>query len=65
MAKVDRVVCPLCVFNAKYIDLILTQEGNYLCPNCTTTFIYEELMQLYGFSQLIGLTKEETQNLHL
>jgi hypothetical protein len=28
MAKVDKVICPICVFTSRYIDLILTNEGD-------------------------------------
>lgn len=51
MAKIDRVLCPFCIFTSKYIDLILAEDGYYICPNCDATFSYEELMQLYTLSQ--------------
>jgi len=52
MAKIDKVLCPICIFKAKYIDLILTNDGLYICPNCNVSFSYEELMQLYSLTQL-------------
>ena len=51
MAKLDKVLCPVCIFTSKYIDLILNNDGYYICPNCNVSFSYEELMQLYSFSQ--------------
>lgn len=51
MAKIDKVLCPFCIFTSKYIDLILSDEGYYICPNCNASFSYEELMQLYSFTQ--------------
>jgi len=61
MAKIDKVLCPLCMFTSKYIDLILTDDGYYLCPSCNATFSYEELMQLYSFSQFTTRKKKENQ----
>ena len=51
MAKIDKVLCPICMFTSKYIDLTLTNDGYYICPKCNVSFSYEELMQLYSFSQ--------------
>jgi transposase-like protein len=48
------------MFTSKYIDLILTHEGHYICPDCNATFFYEELMQLYSFSQIADAKKKET-----
>ncbi len=59
MAKFDRVVCPFCIFTSKYIDLILTQDGDYICPGCNATFLYEELMQILSFSQLMNAKRRE------
>jgi transposase-like protein len=59
MAKIDKVLCPYCVFTAKYIDLILTEEGLYICPTCNASFSYEELMHLYSFSQYTYDTKDD------
>ncbi len=53
MAHIDKLLCPYCLFTSKYIDLIINQEGDYVCPECSTTFFYEEIMQLYGFTQII------------
>ena len=58
MAKFDKVLCPFCIFTSKYIDLTLTNEGFYICPCCTATFSYEELMQLYSFTQFTFEVKE-------
>ncbi len=58
MAKVDKIICPLCVFTSKYVDLILTDDGDYLCPICDANFSYEEIMQLYSFTQLNFEIKE-------
>ncbi|OGC39655.1 hypothetical protein A2Y85_03860 [candidate division WOR-3 bacterium RBG_13_43_14] len=62
MAKIDRVLCPFCLFTAKYIDLILTDDGYYLCPSCNASFSYEELMQLYTASQYRIEFKESNFN---
>jgi transposase-like protein len=51
MAKIDKVLCPFCIFTSKFIDLILTDDGYYICPHCHATCSYEELMQLYSFTQ--------------
>jgi hypothetical protein len=51
MAKIDKVLCPFCIFTSKYIDLTITDDGYYICPNCNATFSYEELMHLYTLSQ--------------
>ncbi|MGB9720588.1 MAG: hypothetical protein ACPL28_03795 [bacterium] len=59
MAKFDRILCPFCLFTSKYIDLIINQEGNYVCPECEATFFYEEIMQLYGFTQLFEDRRHE------
>ncbi|MEO0094634.1 MAG: hypothetical protein ABIL46_05540 [candidate division WOR-3 bacterium] len=53
MAHFDKILCPYCLFTSKYIDLILNQEGDYICPECNSTFFYEEIMQLYGFNQIL------------
>jgi transposase-like protein len=59
MAKFDRILCPFCLFTSKYIDLIINQDGNYVCPECGSTFFYEEIMQLYGFTQLLDDRRQE------
>jgi transposase-like protein len=59
MAKIDKVLCPFCIFTSKYIDLIINDEGQYVCPNCNSAFSYEELMQLYSLSQYSGNIKKE------
>ncbi|MEO0205319.1 MAG: hypothetical protein ABIL22_01440 [candidate division WOR-3 bacterium] len=59
MAKFDRILCPFCLFTSKYVDLIINQEGNYICPDCEATFFYEEIMQLYGFTQLFEDRRHE------
>ncbi len=51
MAKIDNVLCPVCLFTSNYINLIITDEEFYMCPKCKATFSYEELMQLYTVSQ--------------
>ena len=51
MAKVDKILCPFCIFTAKYVDLIFGDEEEYVCPSCQARFTYEELMHLYSFSQ--------------
>ncbi|MDH4210470.1 MAG: hypothetical protein OEV79_03390 [candidate division WOR-3 bacterium] len=51
MAKIDNVLCPVCLFTSNYINLIITDEEFYMCPKCKATFSYEELMQLYTISQ--------------
>jgi|UniRef100_A0A7C4XLA9 transposase-like protein len=61
MAHFDKILCPVCLFASKYIDLIINQEGDYICPECNTTFFYEEIMQLYGFTQLIDNKRAEKQ----
>ncbi len=58
MAKFDKVLCPVCIFTSKYIDLILTDDGFYICPTCNATFSYEELMQLYSATQFTLEMKE-------
>jgi len=58
MAKFDKVLCPVCIFISKYIDLILTDDGFYICPTCNATFSYEELMQLYSVTQFTLEMKE-------
>lgn len=52
MAKVDKIPCPMCIFTSKYVDLILTNDGYYVCPICDANLSYEEIMQLYSFTQL-------------
>ncbi|HEC78310.1 MAG TPA: hypothetical protein ENI34_04100 [candidate division WOR-3 bacterium] len=59
MAKIDKVLCPFCIFTSKYFDLILTEDGFYICPNCNATFSYEELMQLYSLTQFNFEIKEK------
>ena len=59
MAKIDKVLCPICMFTSKYIDLILTNDGYYICPKCNASFSYEELMQLYSFSQFTYEIKKQ------
>lgn len=51
MAKVDRILCPFCIFTAKYVDLIFADDDEYVCPSCAARFSYEELMYLYSFTQ--------------
>ena len=51
MARIDNVLCPVCLFTSNYINLIVTDEEYYVCPKCKATFSYEELMQLYTISQ--------------
>ncbi len=51
MAKIDNVLCPVCLFTSNYINLIITDEEYYMCPKCKAAFSYEELMQLYTISQ--------------
>jgi transposase-like protein len=41
------------------MDLIINDEGQYVCPNCNSAFSYEELMQLYSLSQFSGNIKKE------
>lgn len=53
MAHIDKLLCPYCLFTSKYIDLVINQDGDYVCPECNTTFFYEEIMQLYGLTQII------------
>ncbi|MEO0136059.1 MAG: hypothetical protein ABIL39_02560 [candidate division WOR-3 bacterium] len=52
MAQFDKILCPYCLFSAKYVDLVVNPEGDYICPECNATFFYEEIMQLYGFTQM-------------
>jgi transposase-like protein len=59
MARIDKVLCPFCMFVSKYIDLILSDEGMYICPSCNATLTYEELMQLYSFGQFNTHKKKE------
>jgi transposase-like protein len=62
MAKIDKVLCPFCIFTSKYVDLIVTHDGFYMCPACNATFTYEELMQLYSLSQYtIEIQGDNTQ----
>lgn len=61
MARIDKVLCPFCMFVSKYFDLIPTEEGYYLCPSCNATLTYEELMQLYSFGQFSNRKKKEHQ----
>ena len=58
MAKFDKVLCPFCIFTSKYSNLIITEDGYYICSNCNATFSYEELMQLYSLSQFTFEIKE-------
>jgi transposase-like protein len=51
MARIDNVLCPVCMFTSNYINLIITDDEIYMCPKCKATFSYEELMQLYTISQ--------------
>lgn len=59
MVRFDRILCPFCLFTSKYNDLIMNQDGNYVCPECDATFFYEEIMQLYSFTQLLDRQKTE------
>ncbi|MCX7994699.1 MAG: hypothetical protein N3A65_02850 [candidate division WOR-3 bacterium] len=52
MAKFDKILCPYCLFTSRYVDLIINQDGDYICPQCDSTFFYEEIMQLYGLSNI-------------
>uniref|UniRef100_A0A7C4XW11 Uncharacterized protein n=1 Tax=candidate division WOR-3 bacterium TaxID=2052148 RepID=A0A7C4XW11_UNCW3 len=61
MARIDRILCPFCLFTSQYIDLILNQDGEYICPNCSAEFKYEELMHLYSFTQILDIGKRENQ----
>ncbi len=51
MAKIEKLLCPNCIFSARYIDLILNEEGIYICPQCNAQFSYDEIMHLYSMSQ--------------
>ncbi len=62
MAKIDKVLCPFCIFTSKYINLTITDEGFYICPGCNATFSYEELMQLYSFTQFTYELKDSKFN---
>jgi transposase-like protein len=63
MAKIDKVLCPFCMFTSKYIDLIVTDDGFYICPRCHANLSYEELMQLYSISQYtIEIKKRKFRN---
>lgn len=59
MAKIDKILCPFCIFTSRYIDLIVNDEGQYLCPNCGVALSYDELMQFYGLSQYSGRINKE------
>jgi len=59
MAKIDKILCPFCIFTSKYISLIITDDECYICPNCNISFSYEEVMQLYSFAQFTSEVKEE------
>lgn len=50
MAHFDHILCPLCVFTSKYVDLTIGEEGQYLCAICGARFTYEELMQFFMLS---------------
>ena len=62
MAKVERVLCPICMFISHYIDLTITTDGYYICPKCNASFSYEELMQIFSFSQFTYEIKRKTFN---
>ncbi len=59
MAKIDKILCPFCIFTSRYIDLIVNDEGNYICPECGVSLSYDELMQFYSLSQYSGQLNKE------
>lgn len=48
MAKFDKILCPLCLFTAKYVNLVIAEDDTYVCPACNASFSHDEVVQLFG-----------------